>query len=105
MDLHSLLTSLEAIECVCTQEKAKTESSKKASHKGGNVKKQPGTKAMARVSKKARTHKRHYNLNKKNMSAHTMHNTTDCHKYDRDGWEKPNFHAAKKGRKKSNPAR
>jgi hypothetical protein len=33
MDMHSLLTSFEAIKRVCTHEKAKLESSKKASHK------------------------------------------------------------------------
>jgi hypothetical protein len=36
LDLCLLLTSLEAIESVCTQEKAKTESSKKASNRGKN---------------------------------------------------------------------
>jgi hypothetical protein len=50
MDLHLLLAFFEVIECICTQEKAKTESSKKASHKGKNGKKQPGTDSMARVS-------------------------------------------------------
>jgi hypothetical protein len=39
MDFCSLLTSREMIERVCTQEKAKTESSKKASNKGKNCKK------------------------------------------------------------------
>jgi hypothetical protein len=34
MDLHLLLTSHEAIEYVCSHDKAKMESSKKASHKG-----------------------------------------------------------------------
>ncbi len=32
MDLHLLTTSLEAIECICTHEKAKLESSEKASN-------------------------------------------------------------------------
>jgi hypothetical protein len=59
MDLRLLLTSLEAIEHICTQEKAKTESSEKASHKGKNGKKQPGTKATARVPKKDCTYERH----------------------------------------------
>jgi hypothetical protein len=39
MDLRLLLTSLEAIERVCTHEKAKFEFSKKASHKGKKGKK------------------------------------------------------------------
>jgi hypothetical protein len=51
MDLCLLLTSLEVIKRICTQEKDKLESSKKASHKGENGKKLPGTKSMARVPK------------------------------------------------------
>ncbi len=54
MDMRSLLTSLEAIEHVCTHKKAKLESSKKASHKGKKEKKCPSTKSMARVPKKVR---------------------------------------------------
>ena len=34
MDMHLLLLSLKVIERICTHEKAKSESSKKASHKG-----------------------------------------------------------------------
>jgi hypothetical protein len=34
-----------------------------------------------------------------------MHNTNDCCKYTKDGSEKANFHTAKKGRKKPNPAK
>ncbi len=52
MDMHSLLMSLEAIERICTHDKAKLESSKKASHKGKKGKKHPGTKSTARVPKK-----------------------------------------------------
>jgi hypothetical protein len=52
MDLCLLLMTLEAIEHVCTQDKAKTECSKKASHKGTNGKKRPGTSSMARVLRK-----------------------------------------------------
>jgi hypothetical protein len=51
IDLHLLLTSLEAIKHMRTHEKAKLESSKKASHKGENGKKQPGTESIARVPK------------------------------------------------------
>ncbi len=78
MDLLLLLTSHEAMERVCTQEKAMTEFSKKASHKGKNGKKQPGTKPTARVPKKACTHKEHCGLCKKHGGAHTTHNTKDC---------------------------
>ncbi len=34
MDMHSLLTLLEAIECICTYERGKSESSEKSSNKG-----------------------------------------------------------------------
>jgi hypothetical protein len=81
MDLRSLLTSLEAIECVCTQEKAETESSKKASNKGENGNKRPGTKLTARIPKKVCTNKKHKELCKKHGGTRTTHNTKDCHKY------------------------
>jgi hypothetical protein len=45
MDMRLLLTSLEVIECVCTYEKGKSESSKKSSQKSEKGKKQPCTKA------------------------------------------------------------
>jgi hypothetical protein len=52
MDMHSLLVSLEAIECVCTYKKSKLESSEKSSFKSKKGKKRPGTKATIRVPKK-----------------------------------------------------
>jgi hypothetical protein len=61
MDMCSLLMSLEAIECICTQEKAKSESSEKASYKGEKGKKCPGTESTARVPKKVHF-KKHCNL-------------------------------------------
>jgi hypothetical protein len=64
MNMRLLLTSLEAIECVCTYEKGKLESSKKSSHKSKKGKKCPGTKATMRVPKKIRFEK-HCNLCKK----------------------------------------
>jgi hypothetical protein len=36
------------------------------------------------------------------MGAHTTQNTRDCCRFEKDGKEKSNFHAAKKGRKKGN---
>jgi hypothetical protein len=33
----------------------------------------------------------------------TTHDTRDCHRFEKDGKEKSNFHAAKIGRKKGNP--
>ncbi len=32
-----------------------------------------------------------------------MHNTRECHRFEKDGKEKSNFRAAKKGGKKGNP--
>jgi hypothetical protein len=34
-----------------------------------------------------------------------MHNTNNCRKYEKDGSEKANFHATKKGGKKDNSAK
>jgi hypothetical protein len=64
MDMRLLLTLLEAIECFCIHEKAKLESSEKASNKGKKGKKRPGTKSTARVPKKV-CFKKHCNLCKK----------------------------------------
>ncbi len=102
MDMRLLLTLLEAVERVCTYKKGKQESSKKASHKGEKGKKCPGTNSTARVPKKVHFKKK-CNLCKKHGGAHTMHNTHDCHRFEKDGNEKANFHAAKKGGKKGNP--
>jgi hypothetical protein len=51
MDMHLLLTSLEAIKCICTYKKGKSEYSKKSSHRSKKEKKHPGTKSMVRVPK------------------------------------------------------
>jgi hypothetical protein len=101
VDMPSLLTSLEAIEREYAQEKSNSQSGKKASNKSETKNKRPGTESMVRVSKKACT-KKHYDLCKKHGGVHTMHNTKDCCNYVKDGSEKANFHAAKKGRKKPN---
>jgi hypothetical protein len=102
MDLRLLLTSLEAIERICTHEKAKSGSSEKASHRGKKGKKHPGTKSMARVPKKV-CFKKHCNLCKRHGGTYTTHNTKDCCRYEKDGKEKSNFSAAKKSGKKTNP--
>ncbi len=104
MDMHLLLTSLEAIECICTYEKGKSDSfekSDKSSNKGKKGKKCPGTNSMVRVPKKVRFEK-HCNLCKKHGGAHTMH-TCDCRRFEKDRKEKSSFCTAKKGRYKSNP--
>jgi hypothetical protein len=96
MDMCSLLTSLEVIERICTSEKGKPESSKKSSNKGKKGKKRPRTDSTVRVPKKFHFDK-HCNLCKKHGGAYTMHNTCDCHRFEKDGKEKSNFPAAKKG--------
>jgi hypothetical protein len=104
MGMCSLLMSLKAIERVCTQKKSNAQSGKKASNKGKKGNKQPGTESMAWVPKKACT-KKHCNLCKKHGSMHAMHNTRDCHTYEKDRLEKVDIHVAKKKKKKLNPAK
>jgi hypothetical protein len=105
MDMCSLLTLLEAIERVCTYEKGKLdtfEKSDKSSNKGKEGKKCPGTNSTVRVPKKVRFEK-HSDLCKKHGGAHTMHNTSECHRFEKDGKEKSSFRAAKKGGYNWNP--
>ena len=103
MDMHLLLTLLEAIKHICTYEKGKSESSEKSSHKSKKGKKCPGTKqATVRVPKKV-CFEKHCNLCKKHGGAYTTHNTRECHRFEKDGMEKSDFHAARKGGKKGNP--
>ncbi len=102
LDMQLLLTLLEVIERICTYEKAKPESSQNASNKGEKGKKHPGTKSTVRVPKKV-CFEKHCNLCKKHGGAYTMHNTHDCHRFEKDRKEKSNFRAAKKGGTKENP--
>jgi hypothetical protein len=105
MDMHLLLTSLEAIECICTHKKGKPdnlEKSDKSSNKGKKGKKRPGTNPMVRDPKKVQFEK-HCNLCKKHGGAHTTHMTCDCRKYEKDETEKSSFRTAKKGGKKYYP--
>jgi hypothetical protein len=101
MGMCPLFTSLEAIKRVCTQEKAKFESSEKASHKGKKGKEHPGTKSTARVPKKVRF-KKHCNLCKRHGGTYTTHNTCDCHRFEKDRKEKSDFCTTKKGGKEAN---
>jgi hypothetical protein len=104
MDMRSLLTLLEAIKCICTYEKGKSDSyekSEKSFNKGEKGKKHPVTNFLGRVPKKVRFEK-HCNLCKKHGGAYTMHNTRDCHRFEKDGKERSNFRAAKTGGYKSN---
>jgi hypothetical protein len=98
MDMCLLLTSLEAIECVCTYEKGKLDTfkkSNKSSNKGKKGKKCPGTNSTIRVPKKVRFEK-HCDLCKKHGGAHTTHNTSDCHGFEKDGKEKSSFRPLRK---------
>jgi hypothetical protein len=104
MDMHSLQASLEAIERVCTQEKAHAPSGKKASHKNEAGAKRPSNGATRQVPKKVRFEKS-CKLCKKYGGAHTTHATKDCCKYEKDGTAKADFHAAKKAGKKPNPVK
>jgi hypothetical protein len=99
MDMRLLLTLLEAIEHVCTYEKSKSDTfvkSDKSSNKGEKGKKHPGTNSTVRVPNKVRFEK-HCSLCKKHGGAHTMHNTSDQCRFEKDGKEKSSFRATKKG--------
>jgi hypothetical protein len=105
MDMLLLLTLLEVIELVCTYEWGKSdtfEKSDKSSNKGEKGKKHPGTNSTVRVPNKVRFEK-HCNLCKKHGGAHTMHNTSDCCRFEKDRKEESSFRAAKKGGYKCNP--
>jgi hypothetical protein len=77
MDMRLLLSSLEAIERICTYEKGKSESSEKSSHKSKKGKKGPGTKATVRAPKKV-CFEKHCDLCKKHGGIYTTHNTHEC---------------------------
>jgi hypothetical protein len=92
MDMRSLLTLLEAIKRICTYEKGELESCKKLEksfNKGKNRKKHPGTYSTARVPKRV-CFEKHCNL-------------CDCCRFEKNGKEKSDFHAAKKGGRKGDP--
>jgi hypothetical protein len=105
MDMRLLLTLLEAIEHICTYEKGKSDTfkkSNKSSNKGKKGKKHPGTNSTVRVPKKD-CFEKHCNLCKKHGGAHTKHNISHCHRFEKDGKEKSSFRAAKKGGYNWNP--
>jgi hypothetical protein len=96
--------SLEAIERVCTPEKAHAPSSEKASHKNKAGAKRPSTGATKQAHKKVHS-ERSCKLCMKHGGAHTTHTTKDCRKYEKDRMAKANFCTAKKAGKKPNPAK
>jgi hypothetical protein len=100
-----LLTLFEVIECICTYEKGKLdtfEKSDKSSNKGKKGKKCPGTNSTVWVPNKVRF-KKHCNLCKKHGGTHTTHNTSECHRFEKDRKEKSSFRATKKGGYNWNP--
>ncbi len=104
MDVRSLQASLEAIERMCTPEKAHAPFGEKASGNNEAGAKRPSTGAMKQAHKKVHFEKS-CKLCKKYGGAHTMHATKDCRKYEKDGMAKADFHTAKKAGKKPNPAK
>ncbi len=105
IDMRSLLMSLKAIEGVCIYEKGKSdnfEKSNKSSNKGKKGKKCPGTNSTVRVPKKVQFEK-HCELCKKHGGTHTMHNTRNCCRFEKDKKEKSSFRAAKEGGQKNYP--
>ncbi len=102
MDMCLLLILLEAIKRICTYKKGKLESSEKSFHKSEKGKKRPGTISTVRVPTKV-CFEKHCDLCKKHGGAYTMHNTHGCCRFEKDGKEKSDFRAAKKGGKKGNP--
>jgi hypothetical protein len=64
-------------------------------------KKCPGTNSTARVPTKV-CFEKNYDLCMKHGGTYTMPNTCDCCRFEKDGKEKSNFCAAKKGGKKGN---
>ncbi len=57
---------------------------------------------MVQVPKKV-CFEKHCNQYKKHGGAHTMHNTSECRRFEKDGKEKSSFRAAKKGGYNWNP--
>jgi hypothetical protein len=103
MDMRTLLTSFEAIECICTHEMGKPdEKSEKSSFKGKKGKKRPGTDPTVWVPKKVQFEK-NCDLCKKHGGTHTTHTTRECRRFEKDGTEKSSLCAAKKGGKKNYP--
>ena len=104
VDMPLLLLSLKAIERVCGQKRYNPSPNEKAFHSKKKGLKQPGTDTTARVPKKAHA-KKHCDLCKKHEGSYMTHNTCDCHWFKKDGMEKSDFHAAKKGAKNPKPTK
>ncbi len=104
MDMCSLQASLKASVNVCTPEKARAQSSKKASQKSKTGTKQPSTGATKQDPEKVHF-KKSCELCKNHGGPHTTHATKDCCRYEKDGTVKANSCAAKNAGQKPNPAK
>jgi hypothetical protein len=83
MDMRSLQASLEAIERVCTHEKAHEPSREKASHKNEAGAKRPSNGATKQAHKKI-CFEKSCKLCKKYGGTHTTQAAKDCRKYEND---------------------
>ncbi len=104
IDMRLLLQCLEAIECICTQERSNAQSNEKTSTKNEKGNKRSGKESTYKNPKKAQTEK-HCDLCKKHGGACTTHNTQECHRYKKNGNEKSDFRATKEEVKKTNPTK
>jgi hypothetical protein len=80
---HALRTSHVSLRLTKRSSADTFKKSGKSSNKGEKWKKCPGTNSMVRVPKKVRFEK-HCNLCKKHGGAHTTHNTSDCHRFEKN---------------------
>ncbi len=104
MDMHLLLQCFEAIERVCTQKRKNAQSNEKAPTKNEKENKRSGAESTYKNPKKTRTEK-HWDLRKKHGGTYTTHNTQECRRYKKNGNEKSDFQATKKGAKKTKPTK
>jgi hypothetical protein len=98
MDMRLLLNLLEAIKCICTYEKGKSDSFEKF-NKSSNKGKKGKKNALVLIlrpgfPRKSALRSIGCNLCKKHGGAHTTHNTCDCCRFEKDGKEKSSFRAA-----------
>jgi hypothetical protein len=85
-------------------DKSNASCNEKALHSNKKGTKQPGTDNSARIPKKAHA-KKHCDLCKKHGGAFMTHNTCEFCWFEKDGMEKSDIRATKKGGKKPNPVK
>ena len=104
MGMCSLLLSLEAIECVCGQERSEKSNDSWMRKLCTAIRRVRSNLVPTTVLNKACTQK-HCDLCKKHGGAYMTRNTCEGHRFEKDGLEKSDFRAAKKGGKKPNPTK